>query len=199
MLNLNVQMALDGAGVEFDASPFRILRLFRLLQLERHIRYVHSHMPPIYTCSRLGTRVRATKWALPHAKAKLNARESAHSGDTKRRRCAARVPCAPYVMRVRAPLTLPPCGVPPTSRHPTSAFTLLDDVWRGAKGVLKAAGLLALILWVGSATLFFLTEQVGAVLYGCCCGAGAVGVTRVFSLGVQGMQHRICKRVYARV
>ncbi|KAG5180071.1 hypothetical protein JKP88DRAFT_324581 [Tribonema minus] len=72
-----IQEILVSAGVVFDAGPFRILRLFRLLQLERHV----------------------------------------------------------------------------------NAFTLLDDVWRGAKGVLKAAGLLAFIVWVGSATLFFLTEQ----------------------------------------
>lgn len=44
--------------------------------------------------------------------------------------------------------------------HFVSAFTLLDDVWRGAKSVLAAAGLLALIVWIGAGTLFYLFEQV---------------------------------------
>eukprot|EP00611_Tribonema_gayanum_P021590 TRINITY_DN4183_c0_g3_i1.p2 TRINITY_DN4183_c0_g3~~TRINITY_DN4183_c0_g3_i1.p2 ORF type:complete len:393 (-),score=112.45 TRINITY_DN4183_c0_g3_i1:550-1728(-) len=72
-----LEETLQGAGFAFDAGPFRVLRLFRLLQLERHVH----------------------------------------------------------------------------------AFTLLDDVWRGAEEVLKAAGLVTFVLWVGSATLFFLTEQ----------------------------------------
>ncbi|CAM9194722.1 unnamed protein product [Chrysoparadoxa australica] len=43
--------------------------------------------------------------------------------------------------------------------HFMSAFTLLDDVWREAKDVLAATGLLALIVWITSATLLFLSER----------------------------------------
>jgi hypothetical protein len=41
-----------------------------------------------------------------------------------------------------------------------TAFTLLDDVWRESKDVLNTTALLAVILWLTSATLFYLTEQV---------------------------------------
>jgi hypothetical protein len=43
--------------------------------------------------------------------------------------------------------------------HFVEAFTLLDDVYRASKQVLQATGLLALVIWVGSATLFYLSEQ----------------------------------------
>ena len=41
-----------------------------------------------------------------------------------------------------------------------SAFTLLDDVWNSCKDTLAATGLLALVVWVGSACLFYLFEKV---------------------------------------
>lgn len=44
--------------------------------------------------------------------------------------------------------------------HFVSAFTLLDDVWMSCKDTLAATGLLALVLWVGSACLFYLFEKV---------------------------------------
>lgn len=44
--------------------------------------------------------------------------------------------------------------------HFVSAFTLLDDVWNAVKDTLAATGLLALVLWVGSACLFYLFEKV---------------------------------------
>jgi hypothetical protein len=72
-----LEMALGLAGVPFDASTFRVLRLFRLLQLDQ---FVH-------------------------------------------------------------------------------AFSLLGDVWRSARSLLAATGLLALIVWVGLSTLFFLFER----------------------------------------
>ncbi|CAM9528674.1 unnamed protein product, partial [Phaeothamnion confervicola] len=43
--------------------------------------------------------------------------------------------------------------------HFVEAFTLLDDVWRGCRDVLAATGLLALMVWVGSACLFYLFER----------------------------------------
>jgi hypothetical protein len=46
-----------------------------------------------------------------------------------------------------------------------TAFTLLDDVWRDSKDVLNTTALLAVILWLTSATLFYLTEQVRIPLY----------------------------------
>lgn len=85
-------MALRSSGVYFDASAFRVLRLFRILQLE----------------------------------------------------------------------------------HFVSAFTLLDDVWSTSKDTLAATGLLALVVWVGSACLFYLFEKVrtcaihGALWYAVC-------------------------------
>lgn len=78
-----IQTALSLSGVHFDASVFRILRLFRILQLE----------------------------------------------------------------------------------HFVSAFTLLDDVWNSCKATLAATGLLALVLWIGSACLFYLFEKVCSVTY----------------------------------
>jgi len=39
-----------------------------------------------------------------------------------------------------------------------SAFTMLDDVYHKSKEVLKAAGILALIIWIGGATLFYINE-----------------------------------------
>jgi hypothetical protein len=39
------------------------------------------------------------------------------------------------------------------------AFSKLDNVFRASKDVLKATGLLALIIWVGCAALFFLFEE----------------------------------------
>jgi len=39
------------------------------------------------------------------------------------------------------------------------AFSKLDNVWRASKDVLKATGLMALIIWVGSSALFFIFEQ----------------------------------------
>merc|ERR1711871_1683165 len=43
--------------------------------------------------------------------------------------------------------------------HFVEAFTLLDDVYRGAKDTLAATGLLALVVWVGGACLFYLFER----------------------------------------
>jgi len=40
-----------------------------------------------------------------------------------------------------------------------TAFTLLDNVLRASADVLVATGLMALIIWVGGAALFFLFEQ----------------------------------------
>jgi hypothetical protein len=39
------------------------------------------------------------------------------------------------------------------------AFSKLDNVFRASKSVLKATGLMAIIIWVGSSALFFLFEQ----------------------------------------
>ncbi|KAL3803353.1 hypothetical protein HJC23_009317 [Cyclotella cryptica] len=39
------------------------------------------------------------------------------------------------------------------------AFSKLDNVYRASKDVLKATGLMAIIIWVGSSALFFLFEQ----------------------------------------
>eukprot|EP00752_Nemacystus_decipiens_P005802 g5248.t1 len=72
-----VETILRSSGVYFDASAFRVLRLFRILQLE----------------------------------------------------------------------------------HFVSAFSLLDDVWTASKDTLAATGLLALVVWVGSACLFYLFEK----------------------------------------
>ncbi|CAM9142714.1 unnamed protein product [Ascophyllum nodosum] len=72
-----VQMILSLSGVYFDASVFRVVRMFRILQLE----------------------------------------------------------------------------------HFVSAFTLLDDVWSSCQDTLAATGLLALVVWVGSACLFYLFEK----------------------------------------
>lgn len=41
-----------------------------------------------------------------------------------------------------------------------SAFTLLDDVWRISKDTLAATALLAMVLWLGSACILYLTEKV---------------------------------------
>ena len=38
------------------------------------------------------------------------------------------------------------------------AFTLLRDVYRKSKDVLKATGILALIIWIGGATLFYVFQ-----------------------------------------
>jgi len=38
------------------------------------------------------------------------------------------------------------------------AFTMLDDVYYKSKDVLAAAGILALIIWIGGATLFYIFE-----------------------------------------
>ena len=38
------------------------------------------------------------------------------------------------------------------------AFTLLTDVYSKSKDVLKATGILALIIWVGGATLFYVFQ-----------------------------------------
>lgn len=73
-----IEAVLRSSGVYFDASAFRVLRLFRILQLE----------------------------------------------------------------------------------HFVSAFSLLDDVWTASKDTLAATGLLALVVWVGSACLFYLFEKV---------------------------------------
>jgi hypothetical protein len=40
-----------------------------------------------------------------------------------------------------------------------TAFTLLDNVFRSSASVLKATGLMALIVWLGGAALFFLFER----------------------------------------
>jgi len=40
-----------------------------------------------------------------------------------------------------------------------TAFTLLDNVFRASASVLKATGLMALIVWLGGAALFFLFER----------------------------------------
>merc|ERR1712072_1154129 len=42
--------------------------------------------------------------------------------------------------------------------HFTEAFTLLDDAFRNCKDTLAATGLLALVIWVGCATLFYVFE-----------------------------------------
>ena len=39
------------------------------------------------------------------------------------------------------------------------AFSKLDNVFRASKGVLKATGLMAVIIWVGSSALFFIFEE----------------------------------------
>lgn len=39
------------------------------------------------------------------------------------------------------------------------AFSKLDNVFRASKDVLKATGLMAVIIWVGSSALFFLFEE----------------------------------------
>lgn len=39
------------------------------------------------------------------------------------------------------------------------AFSKLDNVFRASKDVLKATGLMAIIIWVGSSALFFIFEQ----------------------------------------
>lgn len=39
------------------------------------------------------------------------------------------------------------------------AFSLLDNVFRASKDVLKATGLLAIIIWVGCGALFFIFEE----------------------------------------
>jgi hypothetical protein len=39
------------------------------------------------------------------------------------------------------------------------AFSKLDNVFRASKDVLKATGLLAIIIWVGTSALFFIFEQ----------------------------------------
>jgi hypothetical protein len=39
------------------------------------------------------------------------------------------------------------------------AFSKLDNVFRASKDVLKATGLMAMIIWVGSSALFFLFES----------------------------------------
>jgi hypothetical protein len=43
--------------------------------------------------------------------------------------------------------------------HFLEAFTLLDDAFRSAKDHLAAAGLLAVIIWVGCSTLFYIFEH----------------------------------------
>merc|ERR1712238_227533 len=40
-----------------------------------------------------------------------------------------------------------------------TAFSKLDNVFRASKGVLKATGLLALIIWIGGGSLFYIIEQ----------------------------------------
>ena len=39
------------------------------------------------------------------------------------------------------------------------AFSKLDNVFRASKDVLKATGLMAVIVWVGSSALFFIFEE----------------------------------------
>ena len=43
--------------------------------------------------------------------------------------------------------------------HFVVAFTVLDNVFRASKDVLKATGLMALIIWVGCGAVFFIAEQ----------------------------------------
>lgn len=43
--------------------------------------------------------------------------------------------------------------------HFTEAFTLLDDAFRSCKDTMAATGLLALVIWVGCATLFYIFES----------------------------------------
>jgi len=43
--------------------------------------------------------------------------------------------------------------------HFTEAFTLIDDVFRECKDTLVATSFLAVIIWVGAAYAFFLTER----------------------------------------
>jgi hypothetical protein len=39
------------------------------------------------------------------------------------------------------------------------AFSKLDNVFRASKGVLKATGLMAILVWIGAAALFFIFEE----------------------------------------
>jgi hypothetical protein len=43
--------------------------------------------------------------------------------------------------------------------HFVVAFTVLDNVFRASKDVLKATGLMALIIWIGCGALFYIAEQ----------------------------------------
>ena len=43
--------------------------------------------------------------------------------------------------------------------HFVVAFTVLDNVFRASKDVLKATGLMALIIWIGCGAVFFIAEQ----------------------------------------
>ena len=43
--------------------------------------------------------------------------------------------------------------------HFLEAFTLLDDVFRNCKDVMKATGVVALVIWVGGAALFWPVEK----------------------------------------
>ena len=43
--------------------------------------------------------------------------------------------------------------------HFLEAFTLLDDVYKNCKGVLSATGIVALVIWIGGASLFWIFEK----------------------------------------
>ena len=42
--------------------------------------------------------------------------------------------------------------------HFVTAFTILDDVYHKSKHALAATGMLALVIWVGGATLFYIFD-----------------------------------------
>ena len=43
--------------------------------------------------------------------------------------------------------------------HFVTAFTILDDVWRASKDALKATGLMAAIIWILSAAIYYIAEK----------------------------------------
>lgn len=58
------------------------------------------------------------------------------------------------------------------------AFSKLDNVFRASKDVLKATGLMAIIIWVGSAALFFLFESNNPNFRECDDSVPAVGTEK---------------------
>ena len=58
------------------------------------------------------------------------------------------------------------------------AFSKLDNVFRASKDVLKATGLMAIIIWVGSAALFYLFESNNPNFRECDDSVPAVGTEK---------------------